>query len=208
MALSVAIIAGGSSHEAEVSRASAQEVHKALAENHNVVTLELDPDLPGSLLRSRPDVVFPVLHGPVGEDGTIQGFLEVLDLPYVGSDVRGCALSMDKEVAKRQFRGADLPVADDIVLDIESIERAESEIRARLGNEVVIKPLHEGSALGVTLVKEGVSLSEALEHAIPYGKRVLVERYLAGKEITVAVLDYQPSGARALDVIEIEVAPR
>ena len=103
MSLKVAVIAGGDSAESAISRSSANEVSRSLRERHVVELLELDENITSNIIAFAPDVVFPVLHGPPGEDGTIQGYLEMLGLPYVGSDVRGSALAMDKYVAKTLF---------------------------------------------------------------------------------------------------------
>ena len=113
----VAVVCGGPSAEAEVSRTSAKSVAAALRETYkDVVTLELDRRVADGLRLARADVVFPALHGPPGEDGTFQGFLETLGFPYVGSDVHASAFAMNKVVAKRLFASADLPMARDAVV--------------------------------------------------------------------------------------------
>ena len=137
--LNVAVLAGGKSAEAEVSRRSAAEVHKALtALGHNSSLIELDRKCPATLMKLQPDVVFPALHGPPGEDGTVQGLLEMLGLPYVGSGVRGSALAMDKAVAKSVFRSHNLPVsAERIVASTADLETTVNDIEQAFGLSLI-----------------------------------------------------------------------
>ena len=204
----VAVLAGGASVEATVSRSSAAGVAGALTENgHTVTTLEADVSLVETLPAFQPDVVFPILHGPPGEDGTVQGLLAMLGLPFVGSGVQGCAVSMDKHVAKALFRAAGLPVAEDVlVAPGAGAPAAAREVAAKLGERVVIKPLRQGSALGLTPLPDGGDLVAALGEALAYGDGALVERFVRGREITVGVLDEHDAEAVALPVIEITVA--
>ena len=207
----VAVLAGGNSAEASVSRSSAAGVAHALEScDHDVTVVEVDDALVGTLREMAPDVVFPVLHGPPGEDGTIQGLLTMLGLPFVGSDVRGCAVAMDKHVAKALFRAADLPVADDLFIEAGTpVATAKSRILAVFGSPhpgVVVKPLRQGSALGVTPLSAGEPLAESLREALAFGDGVLVERYMAGREITVGVLDEHGREPIPLPVTEVVVA--
>jgi D-alanine-D-alanine ligase len=205
--LNVAVLMGGASAEAGVSRNSAREVAAALRQaGHEATLIEIDRGLAAALTALAPDVVFPVLHGPPGEDGTIQGFLETLSLAYVGSGVRGSALAMDKRVAKLIFREVGLPVAPDahVAADEDPASAAE-RVRAILGDRVVIKPLSQGSAIGVTRLANGGDLVEPLRAAQRYGG-VLVEPFVLGREITVGVFDPHDGAPRALPVIEIRTA--
>lgn len=206
--LRVAVLMGGPSAEAEVSRASAAEVGEGLsAAGHQATPLELDSTTAAALLALDPDVVFPALHGPPGEDGTVQGFLELLGFPYVGADVHGSAVAMDKSLAKAVFRRVGLPVTDDVVIaQGTDPAAAEAEIRAELGERVVIKPLSQGSAIGVTRVANGGELSAAITSALSFGGGVLVEPYVLGREITVGVLDLHGQDPQPLPVIEIRTA--
>jgi D-alanine-D-alanine ligase len=199
--LSVAVIAGGPSREAAVSRTSAAGVAGALDEaGHRVRTLELDASLPEALAREPLDVVFPITHGPVGEDGCLQGLLEVLDLPYVGSGVLASALAMSKPHAKRMFRAAALPVTEDReVVRGDDLEAAVRSLRAELGAALVVKPASGGSAIGVSRVAAEAPDGElrlALERALADGQGALVEPFVRGAEVTCGVLD-EPGGARA-----------
>jgi D-alanine-D-alanine ligase len=203
--LNVAVLMGGPSPEAAVSRVSAAEVSRGLdTAGHRSTLIELDRDCPRRLMELRPDVVFPALHGPPGEDGTVQGFLEILGLPYVGADVHGSAVAMDKSLAKVAFRRAGLPVAEELLVEVgDRPEDAAAQIAEAMGDRVVIKPLRQGSALGITRLPQGGDLTAALAAALGYGHGVLVEPFVAGREITVGVLD--PHGERpvVLPVIEI-----
>jgi D-alanine-D-alanine ligase len=201
----VAVLAGGKSTEAAVSRSSAAEVSKALASNYDQIRqYELDADLPRALLDERPDVVFPVLHGPPGEDGTVQGFLEILGLPYVGSGVQASATAMDKSIAKAVFRRAGLPVcADRVYPPGTPISDACRDTLAHLGDRVVIKPLRQGSAIGVTPVMNGGDLAAPFATAFALGNGVLVEPFVFGMEVTVGVLDLHGTTARAFETIEV-----
>ena len=207
-ALKIAVLAGGSSAEAEVSRSSAGGIASALRTwGHEVVVIELDRELVGALRAVDPDVVFPMLHGPPGEDGTVQGLLAMLGMPFVGSGVQGSAAAMDKYLAKALFRAAGLPVVDDVLIAPETDSEAAAErIRTAIGDRVVIKPRRQGSALGVTLLPNGGNLVQPLREALGYGGGALVERHVTGTEATVGVLDEHGADAVPLPVTEITVA--
>ncbi len=201
----IAVLFGGRSQEAEVSKVSAREVAAALGgRGHEVRLVTADADMAQALLQQRPDVVFPALHGSPGEDGTVQGLLEMLELPYVGSGVEASAFAMNKVIAKHAFRAAGLPVARDLVFEADDDATQACEAIARdLGERVAVKPATQGSAIGVTLVRNPNQLPQAMHLAQGFGGRVLVEQFIEGREITVAVLDLFGTEARALPVIEI-----
>lgn len=205
MTHTVAVLMGGPSAEAGVSRTSARGVAAALeTAGHQATLVELDARTAARLLELRPEVVFPALHGPPGEDGTVQGFLEILGLPYVGSGVHGSAAAMDKAIAKSVFARAGLPIAEDLVFPAGvDPALAEAQIRARLGDRVVIKPLSQGSAIGVTPVANGGDLQAPLATALALGGGVLVEPFVLGREITVGVLDLHGQTPVVFPVIEI-----
>jgi D-alanine-D-alanine ligase len=135
------------------------------------------------------DVVFPVLHGPMGEDGTVQGFLELADIPYVGPGILGSAVGMDKDVMKRLLRDAGIPVADFAVLTSAelSVDDAADLIK-QLGLPLFVKPANMGSSVGVSRVDKTGDLRQAIEEALQFDVKVLVERAIAGDEIECAVL--------------------
>ncbi len=145
-------------------------------------------------------MAFLCLHGKGGEDGSIQGFLETIGLPYTGSGVWASALAIDKEKAKKFYREAGIPTPESL-----SITRGEEysldEIAQKMGGSCVVKPNKEGSSLGVFIVKPGDDLGESIDQAFKVGERLLIERYVEGMELTVAVVgDKEPE---ALPIIEI-----
>ncbi len=201
--LRVAVVAGGASSEAGVSRASAAGVEQALRNaGHAPRVVELDAELARHLAAGSYDVVFPAVHGRLGEDGCLQGLLEILGVPYVGSGVLASALAMSKPHAKAQFQRAGLPLAADVVIGAPAeLAGAASRIRAALGRAVVVKPGAGGSAIGVTPVAADApdsTLEEALRVALSLDRSVLVERMVTGKEVTCAVLETEGGSADAL----------
>ncbi len=199
--LAVGVVQGGPSSEAEVSRRSARAVTGALrAAGHRPVLFELDRFLAESLRGC--DVVFPVVHGAVGEDGSLQGVLEWLELPYVGSAVLASALAMDKAFARRVFGAAGLPVANGASVPVGDVDAAPRLLR-ELGASLVVKPCRSGSAIGVTrLERAGADeLRQALHEVWQLDDVAIVEELVPGKEITCAVLDVD--GAVAFPVTEI-----
>jgi D-alanine-D-alanine ligase len=201
--LSVALVAGGASSEAGVSRASAAGVLAALEEaGHQPTLLELDAGLAAKLRGGKYDVVFPAVHGRFGEDGCLQGLLEILGLPYVGSGVLASALAMSKPHAKAQFRTVSLPLAEEALVSAGSdLAEAARSIRKKLGAAVVVKPGAGGSAIGVEPVGADASdaeLAAAIGRALSYDPVVLVEKMIAGKETTCAVLEDETGVPRAL----------
>jgi len=201
--LRIAVVCGGPSAEAEVSRVSGRGVAKALTATFpNVLVLELDDTIGQSLKAQKIDVVFPALHGPPGEDGTFQGFLEIVKIPYVGSGVRASTVAMDKAIARMMFRSAGLPIADGLVAEKRLGASTEAKrIVDKLGADLVVKPTSQGSALGISFVRDVRPITEALEKAFAFGETALVESRVVGREITVGILERD--GIEALPVIEI-----
>ncbi|HLJ57844.1 MAG TPA: D-alanine--D-alanine ligase, partial [Chthonomonadaceae bacterium] len=158
-----------------------------------------------------PDVVFIALHGKGGEDGTVQGMLEVMGIPYTGSGVLASALAMDKVMSKRVFKSAGIPVIDGIYVPRSAMEHCTVEefrasldgAEARLGYPMFVKPNAGGSTCGCTLVERPEELFPAVREALRHDEIALVERYVRGAEITIGVLDCPPGPAMALPVIEI-----
>lgn len=155
----------------------------------------------------RPDVVFIALHGRGGEDGTLQGMLECLGLPYTGSGVLASALAMDKAMSKKLFRASGIPVIEEIVVTRGDVPEAETLVRSVMetlgGFPVFVKPNSEGSTVGCALVEAEETLAQAVAQALKYDKTVLIEKYIKGKEITVGVLGNAGEALQALPVIEI-----
>ena len=200
---SVAVVCGGPSAEADVSRSSGKCVAEALRKTYSkVVLLELGRNIHSALEKHDVDVVFPALHGPPGEDGTFQGFLETSGYPYVGSGVRASAFAMDKSVAKCLFKQAGIPVAPDISISRSNdLVMAVSRIQEAIGLDVVIKPSSQGSAVGVAFASSTSEIEQALRDAWSHDGRVLVEKRVIGREITVGILDVGDS--KAFPVIEV-----
>ena len=195
----IGVLFGGLSAEREVSLKSGAAVQKALQERgYNAVTIDVDRDLAQVLVREWIDVAFVCLHGRYGEDGAVQGVLELMGMPYTGSGVLASALAMDKIFAKQVFAASGLVVAPYLVLrQGESVGVADLPFSL----PVVVKPAREGSSVGVSIVKESGQLAPALDLAFVYDREILVEKYIKGREIQVGILDDQAMGA-------IEIVPK
>jgi len=201
MAKHVAVLMGGWSAERAVSLRSGKACADALTRRgYRVTPVDVGRDVAAVLTAAKPDVALNVLHGRPGEDGTLQGLLEILGIPYSHSGVLASALAMHKAYAKALFRGAGVPVAEDRV-----VSRFEAARAHAMAPPYVVKPLAEGSSVGVYIVtaEHPHPPQELYRDDWPYGEMVMVERYIPGKELTCAVL-----GDRALDVIEIVPATR
>lgn len=181
----VAVLLGGLSSEREVSLNSGRAVASALrGRGHDVIEIDVGRDLPGQIQDAGVEVAVIMLHGTYGEDGCVQGMLEVLDIPYSGSGVAASALCMDKVRTKRLLAQAGIPVPEDVVLSPGEWQDAQLPFAP----PVVVKPAEEGSSVGCSIVDEAGDYGAALVEAGRWG-RVLVERYHPGPEVTVAVLD-------------------
>jgi D-alanine-D-alanine ligase len=195
----VAVLYGGISAEREVSLASGRQVIAALTEaGFDVRPIEVGQDL-GALiaaLNPAPDAVFNALHGRFGEDGTIQGVLDWLGIPYTHSGVRASALAMDKQAAKAAFAAAGLPVPAGRMVPIDELAEADP-----MPLPYVIKPVNEGSSVGVEILREGDNRRAEIAQAWKFGPAALVEEYIGGRELTVGVM-----GDRALAVTDITAA--
>jgi len=134
------------------------------------------------------DVVFPILHGPFGEDGTIQGFLKLADIPFVGAGILGSAAGMDKDVMKRLLRDAGIPTGKFLTLKSHEQPPSFAEIEAELGMPVFIKPANMGSSVGISKVKNETEYTAAIKDAFQYDTKIIIEEFIAGREIECAVL--------------------
>lgn len=205
-ACKVCVLAGGWSDEREISLNSGREVAQALGEAgfSQVDLLDIaDKDFVWRIAQGGYDVAFVAMHGKFGEDGCIQGLLEVLHLPYTFSGVLASSMAMEKDVTKVVYRRAGLPVADDAVLQAGETPSEEQldELVERLGLPLFVKPATNGSSYGITMVKSREALRPAIEKAQETGGRVLVEQTVVGTEITVPVLGNED--AHALPIIEV-----
>lgn len=196
MSAHVAILMGGWSAEREVSLVSGASVAAALkTAGYQVTAIDVQRDAAALLTRlyPRPDVVFNALHGRYGEDGCVQGLLNILDVPYTHSGLLASAVAMDKPMAKQLFRAAGLPVADHVIATRDDLLDGDA-----LDRPYVIKPINEGSSVGVRVVHEGDNFSFDGTEPWGFGDEVMVETFIPGQELTVAVM-----GDRPLAVTEI-----
>ena len=192
IATHIAIVCGGLSGEREVSLASGAAVEAALKQSSMRTTLiDADTSLAAQLLELKPDIIFNALHGQWGESGVVQGLFESLAIPYTHSGVLASALAMNKEQSKIIFAAAGLPLAEHLIA-----ERAEIAREHLLPPPYVIKPLAEGSSLGVFIVKEGANAPPSILSSADwqYGERLMVERYIEGRELSCAVLNDKALG--------------
>ncbi len=194
----VAVLLGGMSSEREVSLSSGSGVYEALKRSGVDVT-KIDPkEVPIETLRGKFDRVMISLHGHFGEDGSIQGALEYLQIPYTGPGVMASAIAMDKTMTRRVWSACGIPVAKGVT--VTSADQAQ-EVLDALGADVVVKPSGEGSSIGVTKLKNATveELRAALTEGLKYDTHVLVEKRVFGRELTVAII-----GGKALPIIEIQ----
>ena len=187
----VAVLHGGFSAEREVSLVTGAEVARGLTDGgYRVTTIDVRRDAAAlvAALQPRPDVVFNALHGRYGEDGCVQGVLELIGVPYTHSGVLASALAMDKPTAKRLFAAAGLRCPEGVVMDRAALARGDAMARP-----YVVKPVNEGSSVGVRIVRSGDNLPPAEVAGGPaHDGRVLVERFIPGRELTVSVMGDRP----------------
>jgi D-alanine-D-alanine ligase len=204
----IAVLAGGLSHERDVSVRSGRRVAEALrGAGVEVHVLDVDAALLATLQAERPSAVFPLLHGQTGEDGAIRDVLELLGLPYVGARPAACRVAFDKPVAKAVLGAAGLRVPEGLALPHETFRELGAAtvldaIVRRLGMPLVVKPTRGGSALGVSVVQRVEDLPSAMVGAFSYGDTALVERFILGTEIAVSVVETAGHPA-ALPAVEI-----
>lgn len=195
----VAVLMGGLSAERDVSLRSGEACANALeALGFAVTRVDVDRKIAETLANLRPDVAFNALHGRFGEDGIMQGILEMLRIPYTHSGVLASALAMQKDRAKDLFRAAGIPVAEGVTVD-----RLTAAKKHVLPPPYVIKPVKEGSSVGILIVREDQihPPQELTREDWPHGDQVMIERFVPGRELTCAVI-----GEKAYDVIEIRAA--
>jgi len=197
----VGVLLGGLSSEREVSLRTGEAVLAALRERgHDAIPIYVDHDVDVALRQEQIDVAFIALHGRMGEDGCIQGLLELLGIPYTGSDVMASALAMHKGKAKELFRLHNLPTPAYYTLTEEDTADL-AAVHGDFGFPCVVKPIREGSSVGVAICQSLEDLAPAIDKALCFDDEVLVERFIAGKEVSVAILDDRALGA-------VEIAPR
>ena len=198
----IALLAGGKSGEREVSLSGAAIFEQAL-DPEKYTIIRYDPAFDLELLARDSesiDFAFILLHGLYGEDGSVQGMLDLLDIPYQGSGILGSSVAMDKNLAKVLYRMADIPVADWRIISSERSGQCR-ELAVELGLPLVIKPVRDGSSLGLTIARSEEQVREGISLALKNDSRVMVERYIEGREVTVSVLGN--ADPVAMPVIEI-----
>ena len=200
--LRIAVLMGGTSSERSVSLKSGSMVAAGLDRaKYDVLPVDFTGEVaPIVALQDRVDVVFLTLHGPGGEDGRMQGLLDLLGIPYTGSGVLGSALAMHKGVAKLIYRQVGIPTPDGITLWRDESEPA-TRVREAVGLPCVVKPVCEGSTFGISIVREERELAPALAEAFRYGNEVIAEQFVEGVEISVPVLGADPVALPAIEVI-------
>jgi len=195
----IGVLMGGLSAERQVSLNSGAAVQKALlACGYDAVAIDVDRDIAQVLVRERVDVAFIALHGRYGEDGAIQGLLEIMGIPYTGSGILASALAMNKIFAKQVFEATGLTIAPYRVLS-----RGDKPDLAQFGFAlpVVVKPSQEGSSVGVSIVRHETALAAALQEAFSYDREIIVEQFIKGREVQVGILEDRALGA-------IEIVPK
>ncbi len=194
----VAVLAGGSSLEREVSLRSGSRVADALADRgHQVDRIDVDASMVTQLTATDYDVAFLCLHGSAGEDGTVQSLLELLDLPYTGPDVLASSLAWNKPIAQGLFRRQGIAVPANVVLSQQAFRDMGAasvidRLATELGTPLVVKPATGGSSLGLSIVDDAARLPAAIVGAFSYAEAVLVEQYVAGTEVAVSLVGGQP----------------
>jgi len=202
--INLALLAGGWSGEREISLQSGEAVYRALDKRkYNVTRYDPRDDLVTLIKeRGRIDLAFVLLHGKFGEDGCIQGFLDLLSIPFVGSGVLSSAMSLNKKLAKQMYMSAGLNVIKDVIL-CRGQNFTTDHIMEIVGPSTVVKPVTEGSSLGMSVCHSEEDLLKGIHMALEYGKEIMIEQYVKGMEITCCVI-----GNRTLDAMPlIEIVP-
>ena len=195
----IAVLMGGLSAEREVSLKSGMAVHQALlAQGYNAIAIDVGRDLPAILIAEQIEAAFIALHGRYGEDGCVQGLLELMQIPYTGSGVLASALAMHKLYSKQTFTSAGILTAPFHHFRRGDLVRLNE---LTFGLPLVVKPVQEGSSVGVSIVRQPDQLAAAVELAFRHDTEILVEQYIKGQEVQVGILNDQPVGA-------IEIIPK
>lgn len=204
----VVVLAGGLSHERDVSLRSGRRVSEALSSvGVESSVRDVDPELMGWLGRERPDCVIPLLHGETGEDGALREILELAGVAYVGARPAAARVAFDKPIAKQVVRGAGIRTPESVALPADTFREVGARtvmdaVVARLGLPLAVKPAKGGSALGFSVVRTPEELPAAMVACFAYGAVALVERYVEGVEVTVPVFELD-AAPRAFPAVEI-----
>ncbi len=190
----IGVLMGGISSERNISLMTGEAIFSALNRlGYPAVKIDVDEKVCQTLLKEEVEVAFVALHGRYGEDGAIQGLLEIMKIPYTGSGVTASAIAMDKIMSKRIFAAEDIPTPDYMVLtegEEESFYKdIETGVPLPINFPIVVKPSSEGSTIGVKIIQDKADVREAVEEAKSYSSRIILEKYIAGTEITVGVIE-------------------
>lgn len=212
--MKVAVLKGGGSLERTVSLRSGERAQEALNRlGHDVLAIDVGAEMPDELLAGEPSVAFVTLHGRDGEDGTVQGLLTAIGVPYTGSGPGACMRCTDKALAKYSMREAGIPTPDfhafkeSAIKDL-GVAAALPGIGRELGFPMVVKPASQGSALGVNIAQSSDDLPRAIVAALSYDDKVLLEHYVKGRDLAVSVLDSDAAGGDPVALPVIEAIPR
>jgi D-alanine-D-alanine ligase len=204
----VAVLKGGRSLERQVSLRSAARVQDALERlGHDVIPVDVGSDLVARLTEVAPEVAFIAVHGRDGEDGTIQELVEVMGIPYTGSGVSACIRAADKVLTKHAMRDSGVPTPDfysfsETAFSALGAAQALPAIEDRLRFPIVVKPASQGSALGIKFARTPADVPQALVAAFSYDRKVLLERYVPGRDLAVSIVEDGRDGPRALPIVE------
>ncbi|MDA8234629.1 MAG: D-alanine--D-alanine ligase [Clostridia bacterium] len=210
MAEKIAVLYGGISSEREVSLRTGEAVFKGLqSKGYNVVKIDVDGNLVEKLKAEKVDRAFLALHGKYGEDGTIQGLLEILGIPYTGSGVLASSMAMNKIITKKLLQLENLPtpkfkVVNKYQLNKEGLEGLNKAILAEIQPPMVVKAANQGSTIGISFVRKAEELGAALEDSFKYDHEVLIEEFIEGIELTASVMGNNEP--RALTLLEIQTS--
>lgn len=194
----IGVLMGGLSAEREVSLKSGDAILKALKDmGYNAAGIDVGKDLADGLKQEKVEFAFIALHGRYGEDGAVQGMLEIMGVPYTGSGIAASALGMNKVFSKKIFEFHKLSVGQYMILEKKDLKDWKKKVSS-LEFPAVVKPVSEGSSVGVSIVSEEKGLKDAFDLAFKYGNEIIIEKYIKGREIQVGIL-----GKRALGAIEI-----
>lgn len=198
----IGVLMGGKSAERDISIRSGLAIYQSLQElGYSAVPVDISKDIVNTLKKEKIKFAFLALHGGLGENGAIQGMLEVLGIPYTGSGILASALAMDKEASKKIFIYHGLPVAPFLVISQKSKAKSQKALDLPVPDfplPWVIKPATEGSSIGISIVKEEKDLSSSLEKAFSFGARVMIEKFIPGKEVHIGIL-----GQKILGGVEV-----
>lgn len=209
--MKVLVLMGGTSAEREVSLQSGTAVLEALRNiGYQAEGWDFDPETLDTIQKSKPDVVFIALHGKPGEDGTVQGLLDLWGIPYTGSGLATSAICIDKCLTKKYLALEGIPTAPYVIIGQNEYENNSREtcrnLASKLGVPLVVKPPTQGSSIGTVIIKDSSQIGPAIEQAFKYDNFVLAEQYIAGSEVTVGILGNHDHDLQVLPIIEITSA--